>query len=322
MVLNKNIKKIIKLTLGLILFVWLSYSLYHQIQAQKDLQSALDHLFTDWNTTKVFLLILVFVLMLANWSIESLKWQMLMKHTEPIKFLKAFQSVLTGLAVSIITPNRVGEYLGRILYLKNTNKLKGISITIIGSFAQILVTGFFGILGLIFFVTQVKSSTELYLLLIFSIVTSALMAFLLFNLSLLVRFCERYHFLRKIKIYIEVIKRYDNKLLWKLIAYAASRYIVYSLQFYLLLRITHGFFLPLSAFGGIWLNFWVIAVVPSFVIADIGVRGATAIKFLSFASTNFVALLSSSILLWFINLILPALIGCFFVYRIKVFEDE
>lgn len=302
--------------------MWLSYSLYHQIQAQKDVQSALSDLVTDWNGLKVTYLLLVLILMLANWSVESLKWQMLLKDTEPIKFLRAFQSVLTGLAVSIVTPNRVGEYLGRILYLKNTNKLKGISITIIGSFAQILVTGFFGIVGLLFFVSQVKSSTELYILLGFSIFTSALMFYLLFNLSLLVQFCERYSFLRKIKIYIEVILRYDNKVLWRLIAYATSRYIIYSVQFYLLLAITHGFFLAPTAFGGIWLNFWVIAVVPSFVIADIGVRGATAIKFLSFVSSNVVALLSSSILLWFINLILPALVGCFFVYRIKVFEDE
>ena len=155
-----------------------------------------------------------------------------------------------------------------------------------GSFAQILVTGFFGVLGLIFYLQHIEGSNFLYILLFSSIVISALMFYLLFNLGILIRVCDFLPFLKKIKIYINVVQRFEKGVLWRLIGYATCRYLIYSLQFYLLLRITHNYFLPIEVFSGIWLNFWVIAVVPSFVIADIGVRGKTAVEFLGFCSSN------------------------------------
>ncbi len=322
MTLNKNIKKSIKIGLGGILFIWLAYSLYGQIQQQENLQQEVTDLFTVWNTAKIVGLVLVFILMIMNWALESKKWQMLLKHTENLSFTAAFQSVLMGLAISVVTPNRIGEYLGRILYLKNTNKLKGISITIIGSFAQMLVTSAFGVLGLLFYLYAVEQSSFLYFLLGLSFIMACGMLYILFHLDKLVDFCKRVPLLRKVTVYIEVIKRYDVSILLKLIFYAISRYLVYSTQFFLLLYVTHGSFLPIETFAGIWLLFWIIAVVPSFVIADVGVRGQTAVTFLAFVSMNTLAILTSSIMLWVINLILPALIGCFFVFRIKMFDTD
>ena len=322
MILSKNIKRSIKIALGAVLFVWLAYSLYHQIQSQDNLQESFHTLFEEWTWQKIVALLLVMLLMLLNWAIESVKWQMLLKHTEQLSFVAAFQSVLMGLAVSIITPNRIGEYLGRILYLKNTNKLTGISITIIGSFAQMLVTSFFGVLGLLFYLYAVEQSTFLYILFGMSVLIAALMFYTLFHLEALVTFCKKIPVLKKVSLYIEVIKRYEKSTLIKLILYAAGRYIVYSTQFFILLYVTHQFFLPAETFAGIWLLFWIIAVVPSFVIADVGVRGKTAVTFLAFVSGNALAILVSSVMLWFINLILPALVGCFFVFRIRMFDND
>ncbi len=322
MTLNRNIKRSIKIALGSILFAWLAYSLYHQIASQDNLQSDYNQLFQEWTVAKIVGLVVVFILMIFNWSIESKKWQMLLKHTEQLSFIAAFQSVLMGLAISIITPNRIGEYLGRILYLKNTNKLKGISITIIGSFAQMLVTSAFGVLGLLFYLYAVQQSTFLYFLLVLSFLIACGMFYILFNLDQLVNFCKRIPILKKISIYIEVIKRYERSTLVKLIFYAIARYCVYSTQFFLLLYITHNYFLPIKTFAGIWLLYWIIAVVPSFVIADVGIRGKTAVTFLAFVSGNALAIVVSSVMLWVINLILPALIGCFFVFKIRMFDND
>lgn len=308
--------------MGTILFVWLAYSLYHQIKSQDRLEESLHSLLQEWTPAKIIGIVAVFLLMLVNWGIESKKWQMLLKHTEQLNFARAFQSVLMGLAISIITPNRIGEYLGRILYLKNTNKLKGISITIIGSFAQILVTSVFGVLGLLFYLYAVDQSAWLYGWLALSFVMACFMFYMLFHLELVVNFCQRIPWLKKISVYIEVIKRYERITLIKLILFATARYLVYSTQFFLLLYITHQFFLPAKTFAGIWLLFWIIAVVPSFVIADLGIRGQTAVTFLAFVSGNHLAILVSSVLLWFINLILPSLVGCLFVFKIRMFDND
>ena len=56
--------------------------------------------------------------MCLNWSIEAIKWRLLIKKMQPITFIEALKGVLSGVAVGTFTPNRIGEFGGRILYLK------------------------------------------------------------------------------------------------------------------------------------------------------------------------------------------------------------
>jgi hypothetical protein len=72
----------------------------------------------------------------------------------------------------------------------------------------------------------------------------------------------------------------------------------------------------------VWLIFWAMAIVPTIAIAEIGIRGETALFFLAPLSTNHFGIVSSTLLLWLINLIIPALIGCLFVFKMKIYDDE
>src|SRR3546814_20428702 len=47
---------------------------------------------------------------------------------------------MAGLTLAIFTPNRVGEYGGRILYLERGNRVKGAFAMWVGAFSQMLVT--------------------------------------------------------------------------------------------------------------------------------------------------------------------------------------
>ena len=71
-----------------------------------------------------WLLLFVFV----NWGIEARKWQLLMKAVQPMSFITAFKSVLCGVTLSLNTPNRMGEYGGRILFVKEGNRIKAIAL--------------------------------------------------------------------------------------------------------------------------------------------------------------------------------------------------
>ena len=248
---NKSIKLFIKFTLGALLFSWLFYSLFIQISKQENLAQTISEIFTTWGTFKIALLILIIALMILNWSIEALKWKLLLKQTEEISFIKALQSTLTGVAVSIITPNRIGEYFGRILYLKNKNKIKGISITITGSFAQFIVAGAFGVFGLCFYLFFITSNWWLITVLCISILITILLLYVIFNLKVLLNFIEKIPYLRRLKVYIEVVSRFDRKVLKKIILLSALRYLVYSTQFYLLLCVTHN-------------NLFSISIIPKF----------------------------------------------------------
>ncbi|MBL7753676.1 MAG: flippase-like domain-containing protein, partial [Chitinophagaceae bacterium] len=120
---NKSIKIIFKTSIGIILFLWMAYALYNQIRRQEDLQNVIHQMLTEWDVMRISEVLVVIVLMIVNWTIEAQKWRFLLKGTENFSLWTSLQSVLTGLAVSVITPNRIGEYMGRILYLRNVHKL-------------------------------------------------------------------------------------------------------------------------------------------------------------------------------------------------------
>ena len=59
------------------------------------------------------------------------------------KLLQIAEGHFSGVSFSVTTPNRSGEYLGRVLYMDEGNRLRVISLTILGSISQLIVTIFF-----------------------------------------------------------------------------------------------------------------------------------------------------------------------------------
>lgn len=322
MIKNKFIKLFFKATIGISLFLWIAYTLYNQIIHQPNLQNTIHDLFVEWNTSKILFLSIVFILMIFNWTIEAQKWRLLLVGTEKFSLWKSLQSVLTGVAVSVITPNRIGEYMGRILYLRNVHKIQGITVTIIGSFAQLIITGFLGLIGVAYYILNVQNFSWLTILFIASLLFFTFLTYLFFNLHKLLDWTKGIKFIRKLRIYLEIVKRFNQRQLIKILLISTGRYLVYTLQFILLLK----FFLVdinnVILLCTVWLIFWIMAILPTIAIAEIGIRGETALFFLAPLSTNHLGIVSSTFMLWFINLIIPSLIGCLFVYKMKLYKDE
>ncbi len=145
---RKNIKIIFKYVLAPLLGVWLFYSLYKQIRDQPNFAnpfiSSKKLLSVHRHGSSGSVIALVFV----NWGIEAKKWQVLLKTLQPFSFITAYKSVLSGVTLSLNTPNRMGEYGGRILYVQEGNRIKAISLSIAGSISQLIITLFLGCCGL------------------------------------------------------------------------------------------------------------------------------------------------------------------------------
>src|SRR5690242_19750319 len=105
---NKSIKIFINYFLGPVLFVWLSFIIYSQIKAQPHLQESWIQIKQSFESYKVFYLVLVLVLMLANWAIEARKWQIVVQSIYPLSYTNAFKAILSGVSLSVSTPNRIG----------------------------------------------------------------------------------------------------------------------------------------------------------------------------------------------------------------------
>jgi hypothetical protein len=72
----------------------------------------------------------------------------------------------------------------------------------------------------------------------------------------------------------------------------------------------------LSSTFMIMIIFLVQSIIPTIAIAEIGIRGSVAVYFFSYLNLNPVSVISTTISLWLINLVIPALIGTFFILQV------
>src|SRR5690606_30725119 len=96
-------------------------------------------------------LFLLFVgLTAANWFFEILRWKILVSIIEKIDFKTALKQSLASLAISLATPNRIGEYGAKALFFENRKRKKILLLNFFSSGAQMFVTSFFGLFGLLY----------------------------------------------------------------------------------------------------------------------------------------------------------------------------
>ena len=143
---RKNIKIFLNYFLGPIIFCILCWLLYKKLLAQDDLQLRWSQIKQSFSNPVLWLAI---ALVPVNYGLEALKWQQLTKKLEQFSFLTAFKSVLAGCSVTMLTPNRVGEYGGRIMYVKEDNRIAAIPITMLGGISQLFLTIILGTVGLV-----------------------------------------------------------------------------------------------------------------------------------------------------------------------------
>jgi len=268
---------------------------------------------------KLFFLVLVVLLSVANWGIEAKKWQFVVHDIQKISFVEAIKNVLVGIVLGMFTPNRVGEIGGRAVYLKKNNKLKGAIAASLGSLAQMTITVVVGILGfavLLFFLDSFKMQYVNYLA-ISLLVIAAFLIFLFFNLDKLVKFLSKIKFTQKILPKLKFLAKYSNEQLIKILLLSFFRYAVFVFQFYLLLLVFDvqiDFFI---AIAGIFTVFLLMNILPNIVIADLGIRGSVSMFVLGQFATNIQGILLASFFLWIINILLPAFFGQILIIRTK-----
>ncbi|MEO6707171.1 MAG: lysylphosphatidylglycerol synthase domain-containing protein, partial [Ginsengibacter sp.] len=263
-------------------------------------------------------------------GLEARKWQVLLKPLQHISFLRAYKSVLSGLALSLNTPNRMGEYGGRILYVKEGSRLKAISLSIAGSISQLIITLVLGCGGLIYLLYfQMPGNSIMGLsvfwirmLLFISAIITAMLVLFFFRLSWLSRIIEKIPAFERFVKYIQILNQFTAKLLLSLLWLSFFRYLVFVLQYILLLQVLDVEIFWVNSFWIITVLFLVLAIVPSFAIADLGIRGKFSTELLSLYSINTLGILGTTFGIWFINLFIPALAGSILIIGIKFFKEK
>lgn len=275
-----------------------------------------------FSSSKYLLLLLASLLVFINWGLETSKWRLLILAIEKVDWFKAFKAVISGITISLFTPNRVGEFAARIFYLQRNHRIKGILISIIGSVSQLCVTIVVGSFCFSYFLIQHQpfNSIERTLVAIVPFLLSGAMILLYYNMDLLRSLLLKIKNGRQTRVYLNVFTLYNARQLTTVLLLSIIRFLVFSLQYYLLflffdvnITFTISFLLSSSIF-------FVLAIIPSVALAELGIRGATAIYFLKYYAANDLSVLASSYALWCINLALPALLGLLFLPQLNFFK--
>jgi uncharacterized membrane protein YbhN (UPF0104 family) len=325
--LNKNIKIIVNYILGPLVFLFLSYSIRQQLIHQHNWHKSLQQVKNAIEGPQQWKLILAILLMIVNWGLESRKWQLAIRSVQQIPFWLAFKATLTGTTMASFTPNRMGEYLGRILYIEDGKRMQAISLTIVCSISQLLVTMSLGCIGIIYLKSHVPLQSPLYFwlnVLLFAVLIAFVIALIFyFRLSSLVRLLEKIpsggKFLRAIK----VLEEFNATILLHILFLSLVRYLVFIAQYYLMFSVFGVSLTWFQTAGGMAVVFLVMTVIPTFTfLTELGLRWEASIQVIELFSVNTVGIFAASFGIWLVNLIIPAMAGSLLILNIKLFRNK
>ena len=278
------------------------YFIYDQLANNDKLDwTKFQNLVVEKTTILGFAFILSFSF--ANRFLEILKWQNLVSFLKPISIGESAKQVLGALTAGIFTPNGLGEYAGKALYFEYIHTKKIIFLNLICNGVQMILTIFFGVIGL-FIIGYWKWSLVLIGICI-----------LLFGISFLTKSIKVKGY--SIEKLIEKINEIPKRVLQKNNILALCRYLVFSHQYYFLF-LAFDVDLPyVTMMASIAAVYFLASSLPSFQFLDFAVKGSVAVFFFGKLEVNEWIVIFISTLMWFLNVVLPVVIGSYYVLKFK-----
>jgi hypothetical protein len=227
-----------------------------------------------------------------------------MRKLQRMTFLRSVIAVLAGNAISLWMPNRAGDYIGRAVLLRPRSRVRGVLATLIGGIAQLMITLVLGMLGAVYYAHEHWGGGA-YLFAVLWVLTIAFTVLLLvpyFNLNKIRFIIGRQGWQHKLRRYLSIYSIYSRQDLAAVLCLSLIRYLVFSIQLFLLLLFFAVPVEPLAALPSIFLIFLVQTVVPTTALSELAVRGAASVTFLAVSDQFSGAVLAASYSIWLLNI--------------------
>jgi hypothetical protein len=289
-------------TIKLLVVIGAFYFIYDQIAHKPELnwENSKRFIFEKTNSIEFIVLLLLSV---ANRFLEILKWKNLVSSFDKINLYQSTEQVLSALTLGVFTPYGVGEYIGKTLYYGKDKAKKIVLLNLICNGIQMLMIAWFGMIG--FFILGLYTWG------------SAMIGLFLLCLSLL--FMAHYFKskLGSITSFITSFSFISNDVHKRNMFLGFLRFITLSHQFYFLLitfDVNVPYFTLLSTISIVYL---LANALPSFQLFDFAIKGSVAVYFFGQLGINEWLVVFISTLMWLLNIVIPVLLGSFFVIRYK-----
>lgn len=247
-------------------------------------------------------------LLVIGLGVEARKWKVLLAASGiPVTYREALSSVLSGIAVSVVTPNRIGDYPARMLALKRKPVNSAVA-AILGALSQMTALLCWGVPAVF-----LSGTAGAVLPQPLSGIGALLGALIGLSLYLGARHWSelflRIRLLRRLGRVVRVLQRVRRPVLIQALAWSLLRFALYTTQLWLML---HWLSVPVGLPDG-WMRcalfFWLLAIIPNFALAEIGIRGALALYLFAPGNQHGAAVFTATLSLWLLNLALPAVVG-------------
>ncbi|MDB5007894.1 MAG: hypothetical protein JWQ84_2165 [Mucilaginibacter sp.] len=323
MPLTARAKKLFSYLLKLGILVLAFWFIYHRIIKNGANLQNFNKLISPITYDRVVVtMVFVVLLMILNWVLESLKWWHLTRVLSPMSIWKAIESVFCGLTWAVFTPNRIGEYGGRVMFLPNRRRIHGVFAMAVGSFGQNVITNVLGSGAIVWFV-YTYLHLNAWLMAGITVVALGFMALMLtfyFNIKWMVSLLNRIKFLKKFHRFFDIMGKYKTAELLSIMWFCLARFLVFTFQYYLIMHLLIPQIPILQMTLLMFVFFFIQSAIPSLDLIDIGVRSITADKLFSYITDQHIAVVVAISLIYIINLIIPAILGSVFVFKLKFFD--
>lgn len=319
--MTSQYKKILSLTLKIAIVVLAFWFIYKKLATSKDLKSFIALVERISGTQILAVMSSVFLLMLLNWGLEAVKWKRLIAQVEKLSLWRAIESVFCGLTWAVFTPNRIGEYGGRVFFLSPKRRIIGVVAMAVGNIGQLVLTNVFGAIAICVFVYRFTEINQLLFLAVCVAAFVFCIFFLMFyfNIKWLNGILLAMKFTRKYKKFYVILARYKKAELLKVLLFCLARYTVFSTQYFIMFA----WFIPsihsLDILMLVSILFFVQSSLPSLDLFDIGIRSVTGLFFFNYLTDQNAAVIACISSIWLINIIIPAILGSYFVFKLNFF---
>lgn len=268
------------------------------------------------------------VLMPVNWLLEAIKWRQFMQAGgEVVVSLRtAIRAVLAGVTLSLVAPNRTGDYLGRVLAVSAADNSRALMATLAGNYCQLLILIAAGLPAFALFATHYGSWPGLQMWVITggSVLLILVLLVIAWNLSRIIRIARRYLRWSRLNSWwamLALLERYGFRELSLGILLSLLRYLTYTGQYYFFLRFCAGEIPPGAALVGAGTIFLLQTTVPLPPALSLVARGEIALLVWGSFGLLGGGILAATYGLFILNLALPALLGMITVVKTNILKS-
>ena len=255
----------------------------------------------------------------VNWLVESVKWRNLLSHTTELSTKTALKGVLMGVSLGLFTPNGVGEFAGRMWVVRNRFREQAVSSSIVGSLSQLCITITIGGALIVFFASQLIAQEWLLVAQLLALGTVVIGFVTYYKMPEIAgAVLSRINVFKRFSKFKDSMASFSKHALTEAYMLSLLRYLVFCAQLAILL-VAVGDLDPLQAWkviGLIPVYYYIQTLIPTIALSEIGVRGLILLFLLSDLMMES-ELILVSFLIWFVNLIIPGMVGLFFMVRTR-----